>query len=419
VRRTSARLMDFALALALMLALAGAPRVQAAEWPNVRDSDALWPGAPLDNPQWPAIPPGELAKIPTVPAAPENARDQASEPSKGAAGTPAQAAVSPSDDALATGASLDLPALKAPPVRVPEPSRFAWRFPPEFAFEGGLRYWYSTGQNRFGFTNGVFPYGNPTSTLDWDRVNGHSGEIFGRIDHQPTHLFVKGVLGAGFLKGGDMDDLDFIFTQTSFSNTTSAVDGNNLSYAIIDIGYSFDVPSAGVRYGAFIGYHYWREKMTAYGLLCNADGLGNQLCPAGSTEVPFSTPVDVFDTTWNALRIGGDARWRLYEHWTLSGELALVPYARLTNDDSHLLRGDLGPVPNIVSTAWNGWGGEAEAFIRYQVGPHFELGVGARYWGLFTDKGAVQFGPTFSPDYPLTKFSTQRYGVLFEARAGF
>jgi len=415
VRRTSARLIDLAFALGLTLALSGAPRLHAAEWPNVPRSDTLWPGAPLDDPQWPKIPPSALGTIPTVPAT-APAPEQASAPAKSAQDAPAKTAGAPSrDDALITGASLDLPALKALPVKAPEPARFGW--PPEFAFEGGLRYWYSVGQNRFAFANGVS--GNPSSTLDWDRMTGHSGEIFGRIDHRPTHVFVKGVLGAGILKGGDMDDLDFLGNQTSFSNTTSAVDGNNISYGIIDIGYSFDVPSAGVRYGAFVGYHYWREKMTAFGILCNADGFGNRFCPAGATAVPFSTPVDVFDTTWNALRIGGDVRYRLYDHWTVSGELAFVPYARLSNDDSHLLRSDLGPVPNIVSTAWAAMGGEAEAFVRYRVGPHFELGVGARYWGIFTDKGAVQFGPTFSPDLSLTKFSTQRYGVLLQAKATF
>ena len=416
MKRTAARLIDFALALALMLALAGAPRLHAAEWPNVRQSDTLWPGAPLDNPQWPKLSPGELATIPTVPAS----APATSEPAQSAASTPAK--TSPGDDALTTGASLDLPALKVPlaaPVKAPEPARFAWHIPPEFAFEAGMRYWYSVGQNRFAFTNGVFPFGSPTSTLDWDRMTGHSGEIFGRIDHQPTHLFVKGVLGAGILKGGDMDDLDFLVTQTSFSNTTSSVDGNNISYAIIDIGYSFDVPSAGVRYGAFIGYHYWREKMTAFGVLCNANGLGNQFCPAGAIVVPFSTPVDVFDTSWNAMRIGGDVRYRLYDRWTISGEVAFVPIAHLNNDDSHLLRADLGPVPNIITSGWGAMGGEAEAFVRYQVGPHFELGVGARYWEISTNSGAVQFGPTFSPNFSLTKFATQRYGVLFEARATF
>jgi hypothetical protein len=135
--------------------------------------------------------------------------------------------------------------------------------------------------------------------------------------------------------------------------------------------------------------------------------------------VPWSTPVDIFETTWQGIRIGADARIQVYDRWSISGEIAWVPYAWLSNDDSHLLRTDLGPVPNILTRGWRGMGGEVEAFVNYQVLPHFEVGVGARYWGLFTQSGTVEFGPTFGPDFPLTKFSTQRYGVLLQAKATF
>jgi hypothetical protein len=381
----------------------------AAEWPNVRTSDTLWPTAPLGDAQWPNVP--EIVPAKAKPATPST--------------TPSTAA-SRSDD-LVTGAFIEPPrppARKVAEVReIPAREVIETRFPSPFAFEGGTRYWYSTGSNRFGFTNGNPLFGNPTSTLDWDRMTGHSGEVFARIDHRPSHLFVKGVLGGGTLKGGDMDDVDFLVTQTSFSNTTSAINGNNMRYATVDIGYSFEVPSEGIRFGAFVGYQYWREKMTAFGALCNADGFGNPLCnPAGAVVVPFSTPVDIFETTWHALRIGADAKIRLYDRWTISGEIAIVPWAHGSNDDSHLLRqspADLGPAPNILTRTNSGVGGAAEAFIHYTVLPHFEIGVGARYWGLFSNTGSVQFGPTFTPDFALTRFNTQRYGVLLEAKATF
>src|SRR5215204_2663622 len=69
-----------------------------------------------------------------------------------------------------------------------------------FRFEAGLRYWYSKGDTKFGFANGNPFFGNPTSTLDWDGVPAHSGEVFARLDHRPTGLFVKGVLGGGNIK---------------------------------------------------------------------------------------------------------------------------------------------------------------------------------------------------------------------------
>jgi len=427
VRRLTARLLDFAAAVALLLALASMSQLRAAEWPNVRQSDTLWPLAPLGGPQWPKVPADKLSKPQTVPATESPRSDNA--PKAGATYSAENlsdvtAAINPpaanSDDELVTGASLALPPPVVKAVPAARPEYFEKRYPSPFAFEGGARYWYSIGQNRFAFTNNIFPFGNPTSTLDWDRMQGHSGEGFARVDHLPTGLFVKGLIGGGVLKGGDMDDLDFLIDQINFSNTTSAVDGNTLRYAMIDLGWAYHVPEAGVRLGGFVGYHYWRESMTAFGVLCNADQVANALCgPAGAVVVPFNVPVVTFDTTWNAIRVGADARFEINDRWSLTGEVAFIPYAWLTNDDSHLLRTDLGPSPNIRTSGWRGMGGEAEAFINYKVLPHFEVGVGARYWGIFTQAGSVEFGPNFAPDFPLAKFSTQRYGVLVQAKATF
>jgi hypothetical protein len=426
VKRTVARLLDFTVAVALLLALASVPQPHAAEWPDVRQSDTLWPLANLGGPQWPDVPADKLSKPQTVPARPSpvssNAPKDAATYAVGSIGDAAAAAAPPSrksDDDIVTGASLDLPPL-APVKAAPQPPFFEQRFPSPFAFEGGTRYWYSIGQNRFAFTNQTFPFGNPTSTLDWDRMQGHSGEGFARVDHLPTGLFVKGLIGGGVLKGGDMDDLDFLVDQINFSNTSSAVDGNTMRYAMVDVGWSYAVPQAGVRFGGFVGYHYWRESMTAFGVLCNADQVANALCgPAGSVVVPMSTPVITFDTTWHAIRVGGDARFEITDRWSVSGELAFIPYAWMSNQDSHLLRTDLGPSPNIITHGWRGMGAEAEAFVNYKILPHFEIGVGARYWGIFTQSGSVAFGPAFGPDFPLTKFSTQRYGVLLQAKASF
>ena len=281
MKRTVYRLLDLALAIALSLAIASISQGRAAEWPNIRDSDTLWPGAKLDNPQCPNVSADELAKIDAslhasaaAPAAPAVAATSA-------APAPIAGLLKHADD-LVTGSLGGPSAPRTPPT-------FDQRFQSPFTFEVGTRYWYSIGQNRFAFTNRISPFGNPTSTLDWDRMQGHSGEGFFRIDHQPTHLYVKGLVGGGILRGGDMDDLDFLVDQINFSNTTSQINGNSLAYGIVDLGYSFDVPSAGVRYGAFVGYHYWRERMTASGILCNGTQLNNPSCPAGALIVPFNT----------------------------------------------------------------------------------------------------------------------------------
>lgn len=173
------------------------------------------------------------------------------------------------------------------------------RFPSPFAFEIGARYWYSRGTTKFGFTNGIPGYGSPTSTLDWNAMQGHSGEVFARVDHQATGLYMKATVGAGILRGGEFIDRDYIVNQYSFSDTTSQVHGDNLRYATVDIGMSYELPRYGTRIGGFVGYHYWHEKTTAYGLVCNADDFG--LCnPPGQLLYGYDTAVITYEPTWSA-----------------------------------------------------------------------------------------------------------------------
>src|SRR5690242_11491156 len=68
VKRTVARLLDFAVALALLLAIASLPQLYAAEWPDIRQSDTLWPLAPLGGPQWPEVPADSIKVPQTAPA---------------------------------------------------------------------------------------------------------------------------------------------------------------------------------------------------------------------------------------------------------------------------------------------------------------------------------------------------------------
>lgn len=294
------------------------------------------------------------------------------------------------------------------------------RFPKSWSFEIGARYWYSTGTTKFGFTNGIYPYGSPTSTLDWNDTQGHAGEVFARFDHRPSSLFVKAVVGGGALRGGEIIDRDYTIGQFTFSDTTSEIRGNHLKYATIDVGFSYELPRYGVRLGGFVGYHYWNEKMTAYGLVCNADDYGQYYsgCAAGSLVVPYNVAVGAFEPTWHALRIGADARFQINRQWSVSGEAAIIPIAWLDNKDSHLLRqsmSDLGPAPNIL-TSGHGFGGMAEIFLNYAVTPNLEVGLGARYWGINAFKGDTKFGPNFSQGYQLDNFEQNRFGLLAQIK---
>jgi len=289
-----------------------------------------------------------------------------------------------------------------------------------FAVEVGARYWYSTGSLNFAFANGSPLFGNPTSTLDWRGLSAHSGEVFARIDHIPSGVFVKGLVGLGITKDGHIDDLDFLVTQFKFSDTTSDVHNGNLSYGMFDVGWAYS-PTFGVRLGFFAGYHYWREKVTAYGIVCNMPSFIG--CPAAGAVIEgFNVAVGSYEPTVHAARIGVESRIAVDEHWSFSGEIAGVPYAALRNKDSHLLRqsmADLGPAPNIITDSRYAFGVEAELFVNYAITPNIEVGAGVRYWGVTANKGDVRFGPDFGHAYELNKFDQQRYGVLVHAKGKF
>ncbi|MGO8841084.1 MAG: hypothetical protein ACLQF1_08110 [Methyloceanibacter sp.] len=72
--------------------------------------------------------------------------------------------------------------------------------------------------------------GNPTSTLDYDGMNGNSGEVTWRARNE-TNTFAKGFVGAGDLSGGSLDDRDFFAGQIKFSDADSSIKGSDLSTA--------------------------------------------------------------------------------------------------------------------------------------------------------------------------------------------
>ena len=122
-----------------------------------------------------------------------------------------------------------------------------------------------------------------------------------------------------------------------------------------------------------------------------------------------------YEPTAHVVRLGFEGRFAITDRWSMSGEIAVVPFAAIRNGDSHLLRqdpADLGPAPNVITTTKYAYGAEAELFFNYAVTPNIELGVGARYWGLVAKTGDVTFGPFFNTADELNSFELQRYGLL-------
>jgi hypothetical protein len=286
--------------------------------------------------------------------------------------------------------------------------------------EVGLRYWQSEGKTRFSInSSGIDPeLGNPTSILTYDGMDGFSGEFFWYARNE-TDTFAKGFIGGGGLDGGSLDDEDYFAGQIKFLDTFSKLKGSDMVYGTIDIGQRFTLADGATRVtiGPFAGFNYWQETAEGFGARCNPDDVGGFFCgPAGSFAVPFSTQVITNEANWASLRLGAELKVRLWDRLTLVGDAAVLPVAYVWNDDSHLLRADLGPVPNIQDRG-TGWGYQLEGAIQLDLTPCWAIGAGVRYWYAEVD-GKSEF-VNFDVKVPLEDFTSERLGVFGEVSYRF
>jgi len=112
------------------------------------------------------------------------------------------------------------------------------------------------------------------------------------------------------------------------------------------------------------------------------------------------------DVRWRSLRVGVAGRAALGERLRVLADAAWVPYAQLRNDDSHYLRADLGPVPNVI-TEGRGSGVQLDLEARFAVHERLEFGVGVRHWRLAMDRADVTLAGV---TVPVTEFETRRTG---------
>jgi hypothetical protein len=303
--------------------------------------------------------------------------------------------------ALALTASVanaaDMPV--APVYRALTPAPAAW------VWEVGARYWYSSGKNWYNFYDNV-ALSQLNSRLTYDGLAANSGEGFFRVD-SPFGIFVKGYFGGGSIFTGHLYDEDFPPLTVPYSQTVSDTKGP-LGYASVDAGYTFydgRVASAfvgpAVRFGAFVGYHYWHERADAYG--CSQIA-GSGIC-AGAAMLPTSIKVITEDDKWNALRIGVVADLWLTQVLRLTTDVA---YARIWQNalDTHYFT--IGSDPS----SGKGNGVHAEIVLNYQLTELFNVGVGGRWWHYNTDATDAVFNSNL-------KYTTDRYGVFVQGSVKF
>jgi hypothetical protein len=254
---------------------------------------------------------------------------------------------------------------------------------------------------------GVSPVaGNPTSVLVYKPLDAHVLELHGRKSFLGP-WFVAANAGLGRITSGKLDDEDFLSVnaqQVKFSDTTSSIGGQRLSYLTLDLGRDLWSSNEGSNLlGLFVGYQYWTERADAKGIsdtLFNVDNIGNDVAVISNS------------VTWNSLRVGFVGRVLLGTRTRLLANFALVPYTRMKNEDSHFLRvepgfGSLGPTPNIIMKG-RGYGIQLDGELRHQIYRNVELGAGIRVWVLKAD-GDVSFAGR--AQLPLNELTSARAGV--------
>jgi opacity protein-like surface antigen/outer membrane protease len=285
----------------------------------------------------------------------------------------------------------------------------AYSWAPGWSFEGGGRYWYSWGRFQKDLPSGPVNDKSLVSRLTFNDT-ANTGEFFGRID-TPANIFVKGYVGGGRISSGHLNDEDwFPFSTVAYSNTLSPVSAGPLSYGTIDVGYDF-LRGSWYKAGAFVGYNRYSYKLNAVG--CTQIANPNSDC---IPSIPTSVAVITESDTWNSARVGFSAETQLFDRWKLSGDVAYVPYTKFTGTDNHFLR-DL-----VIRESGHGQGVQAEAFLNYYVTDALSLGVGGRYWALWTTSGSDTFifsGVSNGPSSRNDTFRAERAGVTFQGSYKF
>ena len=178
---------------------------------------------------------------------------------------------------------------------------------------------------------------------------------------------------------------------------------------MFDVGWAYS-PAPDIRLGFFAGYHYWHEKVTAYGVVCNHRPRSSAVRSAARCRSASTPPVLSYEPTWHAVRIGVEGK--VCDRRPLVGQrrdrrrsLCVRCRTRTAICCGRSLA-DLGPAPNIITKSTYAYGVETELFVNYAVTPNIEIGAGVRYWGLASRNGDVRFGPDFDTSDPARPIST-------------
>ena len=87
--------------------------------------------------------------------------------------------------------------------------------------------------------------------------------------------------------------------------------------------------------------------------------------------------------TWNSLRVGVGGDIMVTNRVKLGADVAYLPYVQFNGTDDHVLRS------LIFQESGTGTGLQLEGILSFLFTEQFSVGLGARYWAMWTTKDAI------------------------------
>jgi len=247
------------------------------------------------------------------------------------------------------------------------------------------------------------------SRLTYHGMRTDGQELFGRLD-TPFDVMVKGIIGAG--KGAsNLNDEDWGLGPPKhmffipYSNTRSDGD-NRIRYGIIDVGYDW-WRDRSVKLAPFVGYGFFKQDMKALGCLQIANP--NSDC---ARAVPTHILTITENDTWRVLRLGAAVDLALAPRLKLKGDVAYLAHVSFKDVDNHHLRSLISP------GGGTGTGVQLEAVLSYAVTDALSLGIGGRYWSMWTTNGYTDFGGTGTDIIPM-RYAAEQAAILVQGSYTF
>jgi opacity protein-like surface antigen len=265
--------------------------------------------------------------------------------------------------------------------------------PPDWSVTLAGRVWSTSGWSNWNFKSaGV----DPLTDIRWRGVDAVVGELAADVTWKRVVWMLS--FGGNTLDDGVMLDDEYAQSnrQARFSFTRSPVEEGYVVYVNNDLGFRVaqwtqslggtPAPPAAAGYlDVFVGYQFWREEYTAFGVQ------GSLFLPGGlviNQVEPLQTKVLTHQYTRHSIRLGARAQIPLIGGLSSKLLVAISPWTHTEHEAQQFLRTDIKPP--TISKANGGFGYQLEAGLAYNIVGGLSAEAGFRYWKFDSGSGDVE-----------------------------